>query len=70
MVDENGVLLDGTMYHPSRDVLTKRLQQESTVAVSGSVMDRSARYTHTMGVTGLSVLAVPMYFGTSEAGHW
>lgn len=30
-VDENGVLLDGTMYHPSRDVLTKRLQQESTV---------------------------------------
>ena len=30
-VDENGVLLEGTMYHPSRDVLTKRLQQPDTV---------------------------------------
>lgn len=45
-VDENGVLLEGVVYHPSRDVLTQRLQQPDTaVAYSDRYRNPVASYT-------------------------
>ena len=45
-VDENGILLEDVLYHPARDVLAQRLQQEDTViAYSERYRNPSALYT-------------------------
>lgn len=45
-VDENGILLEDVLYHPARDVLAQRLQQEDTVVTySERYRNPSALYT-------------------------
>ncbi len=80
-VDDSGVLLEGTIYHPAQDVLLSRLQQPDTqVAYSERYRNPCARYTAEDGSrylvwyeneqSVLDKLALARMFGVTGVSLW